>query len=200
MTSADGAPDSQAFFGARAAGWEERFPDDGPRFARAVAELGVGPGDAVLDAACGTGRALPVLREAVGPDGTVVGIDLTAEMLGETVGRGRRTLAGLVRGDVQALPFAAGTFDAVLAAGLVSHLAEPEAGLRELGRVAAHGARLALFSPVGRVALARRHGHELRPDDVRGQPRISALLSRAGWTTTLVDDAEDRWLVLAVRQ
>jgi hypothetical protein len=50
------------------------------------------------------------------------------------------------------------------------------------------------------VALARRHGHEPHPDDVRGQPRISALLSRAGWTTTLVDDAEDRWLVLAVRQ
>ena len=193
-------PDSQAFFGARAAGWEERFPDDGPRFARAVAELGVRLGDTVLDAACGTGRALPVLREAAGPAGTVVGVDLTAQMLGEAVGRGRAELAGLVRGDVQALPFAAGTFDAVLAAGLVSHLQAPEAGLRELGRVAVPGARLALFSPVGRVALAHRHGHELRPDDVRGQPRISALLSRVGWTTTLVDDAEDRWLVLAVRQ
>jgi SAM-dependent methyltransferase len=191
---------TQAFFGARAAGWEERFPDDGPRFARAVAELGVRPGDAVLDAACGTGRALPVLRAATGPAGTVVGVDLTTEMLTEAVTRGRHELAGLVRGDVHALPFAAGTFDAVLAAGLVSHLESPEAGLRELARVAAPGARLALFSPVGRVALARRHGHELRPDDVRGQPRIGALLSRAGWTTTLVDDAEDRWLVLAVRQ
>ena len=192
--------DTQAFFGARAAGWEERFPDDGPRFARAVAELGVRAGDAVLDAACGTGRALPVLREAAGPAGTVVGVDLTPEMLGEAVRRGRGGLAGLVRGDVGALPFTGGTFDAVLAAGLVSHLEEPEAGLRELARVAARGARLALFSPIGRLALARRHGHDLRPDDVRGQPRISALLSRAGWTTTLVDDAEDRWLVLAVRQ
>jgi SAM-dependent methyltransferase len=193
-------PDSQAFFGARAAGWEERFPDDGPRFARAVAELGVHPGDAVLDAACGTGRALPVLRAATGRAGTVVGVDLTAEMLAEAVGRGRGGLAGLVRGDVQALPFAAGTFDAVLAAGLVSHLTEPEAGLRELGRVAAPGARLALFSPVGRVALARRHGHEVRADDVRAPQRVTALLSRAGWTATRVDDAEDRWLVLAVRQ
>ena len=192
--------DTRAFFGARAAGWEERFPDDGPRFARAVAELGVRAGDVVLDAACGTGRALPFLRGATGPAGTVVGVDLTAEMLAEAAGRGRGELAGLVRGDVMALPFAAATFDAVLAAGLVSHLEAPEAGLRELGRVARHGARLALFSPVGRVALARRHGSELRADDVRGQPRISALLSRAGWTTTLVDDAEDRWLVLAVRQ
>jgi len=191
---------TQAFFAARAAGWEERFPDDGPAFARAVAELGVRPGDAVLDAACGTGRALPVLRAATGPAGTVVGVDLTAEMVGEAARRGRGELAGLVRGDVLALPLRTGAFDAVLAAGLVSHLEAPEAGLRELGRVAAPGARLALFSPIGRVALAHRHGHELRPDDVRGQPRISALLSRAGWTTTLVDDAADRWLVLAARQ
>jgi SAM-dependent methyltransferase len=191
---------TEAFFAARAAGWEERFPDDGPRFARAVAELGVRPGDAVLDAACGTGRALPVLRAATGPGGTVTGVDLTAEMVAEAARRGRGELAALVRGDVHALPFATGAFDAVLAAGLVSHLEAPEAGLRELGRVAASGARLALFSPVGRAALAARHGHELRADDVRAQPRISALLSRAGWTTTLVDDAEDRWLVLAVRQ
>ncbi|MGF1432535.1 SAM-dependent methyltransferase, partial [Kitasatospora sp. LaBMicrA B282] len=53
------------FFAARAAGWEERFPDDGPRYAAAVAELAPPPGGAVLDAGCGTGRALPALRAAV---------------------------------------------------------------------------------------------------------------------------------------
>lgn len=49
----------QEFFGARAADWDSRFPDDGPAYAAAVAELGLHEGARVLDAGCGTGRALP---------------------------------------------------------------------------------------------------------------------------------------------
>jgi SAM-dependent methyltransferase len=188
--------DTGTFFGARAAGWEEKFPDDGPRFARAVGELGVRAGDVVLDAGCGTGRALPVLRAAVGATGTVVGVDLTAEMLAEARRRGR---SGLVRGDALHLPLRTGSCDAVLASGLVSHLADPAGGLRELARVARPGAQLALFHPVGRAALARRHGRQLDPDDLRSEPRIRRLLADVGWECTAVDDAEDRWLVLAVR-
>jgi len=65
--------------------------------------------------------------------------------------------------------------------------------------VARPGARLALFHPVGRAALARRHGRQLDADDLRSEPRIRRLLADAGWECTAVDDAEDRWLVLAVR-
>ncbi|OEU96824.1 hypothetical protein AN218_33775, partial [Streptomyces nanshensis] len=50
------------FFGERAGRWDARFPDDGPAYKRAVAELGPPEGGAVLDAGCGTGRALPALR------------------------------------------------------------------------------------------------------------------------------------------
>ncbi|MEU1945504.1 hypothetical protein ABZ554_24530, partial [Streptomyces sp. NPDC020125] len=48
------------FFTPRAADWDSRFPDDGPAYAAAVADLEPRTGDAVLDAGCGTGRALPV--------------------------------------------------------------------------------------------------------------------------------------------
>ena len=156
-------------------------------------------GATVLDAGCGTGRALPVLRAAVGDRGLVIGADLTPQMLSEARQLGRAALAGLVHADVQRLPLATGSVDAVLAAGLVSHLPDPGAGLRELARVARPGARLALFSPVGRAALARRRGRALTDDDLRGEPRIRAELAAAGWRCDRVDDAEDRWLVLASR-
>jgi ubiquinone/menaquinone biosynthesis C-methylase UbiE len=53
-----------------------------PGFRRkAVARLDLRPGDHVLEIGCGTGRNLPYLREAVGPQGQVYGVDISAGML-----------------------------------------------------------------------------------------------------------------------
>ncbi|HVS44698.1 MAG TPA: class I SAM-dependent methyltransferase [Candidatus Dormibacteraeota bacterium] len=190
---------TRAFFAPRAAGWEDRFPDDGPSYERAVDELEPPEGGKVLDAACGTGRALPALRAAVGPAGTVVGVDLTAEMLAEAGRRGRGAVAALVLADAMKLPLAAGSLDAVFAAGLLPHLGDPVAGLAELARVCRRGGRLALFHPIGRTTLARRHGHEPDPEDIRSVARIREALARTGWRCDSVDDADDRYLVLATR-
>ncbi|MGX7679361.1 class I SAM-dependent methyltransferase [Jatrophihabitans sp. DSM 45814] len=190
---------TRAYFGPRAAGWEDRFPDDAPRYARAVAELAPQLGGVVLDAACGTGRALPALRTAVGMTGAVIAIDVTAEMLAEAVRLGRDTHAALILSDVTRLPLATGSIDAVFAAGLVSHLNDPVAGLAELARVCRVGGRLALFHPIGRAQLAARHGHALDGDDVRAGANIHRALAESGWRCELLDDADDRYLALAVR-
>lgn len=188
------------FFAVRAAGWEKRFPDDTPAYRAAVGELGLRAGDRALDAGCGTGRALPLLREAVGPSGGVVGLDLTPEMLDEARALGRGGSAALVEADGGRLPLRDAVFDAVLAAGLVHHLPDPAAGLRELARVTRPGGRLAVFHPIGRAALAARRGHELRPDDLRAGPRIGPALDAAGWELLLLDDSDERYLALAARK
>jgi len=48
---------------------------------RLVERLGPKPGDLVLDLACGTGLNFRALERAVGPSGTIVGVDLSADML-----------------------------------------------------------------------------------------------------------------------
>ena len=47
----------------------------------AIAKLHLRPGDRVLDVACGTGLSIPLLHEAVGAEGEVVGIEVSPEML-----------------------------------------------------------------------------------------------------------------------
>ncbi len=190
----------QEFFGARAADWDRRFPDDGPAYAAAVAELGLREGDRVLDAGCGTGRALPPLRGAVGPSGLVVGADLTPAMLQAAVRAGRDREGRLLLTDVAALPLRSESLDAVFAAGLVAHLPDPAGNLRELARVVRPGGVLALFHPVGRAALAARQGRRITPDDLRAEPNLRPLLAGSGWRMTSYVDEDARFLALAVRE
>lgn len=72
----------------------------------------------VLDAGCGTGRPLAQTLRRAGH--RVVGLDSAREMLARF--RANLPAAPAVRGLLQQCPFAAGTFDAVLAWGLMFHL------------------------------------------------------------------------------
>ncbi|MFD3625544.1 class I SAM-dependent methyltransferase [Streptomyces sp. DSM 116494] len=189
----------QDFFTARAADWDRRFPDDGPAYAAAVAALGLREGDRVLDAGCGTGRALPPLRAAVGPTGVVLGVDLTAAMLRAAARAGRDRAGTLLLTDVAALPLRSSSLDAVFAAGLIAHLPDPAGNLREIARVVRPGGVLALFHPIGRAALAARQGRTITPDDLRAEPNLRSLLTRSGWRMTSYTDEDTRFLALAVR-
>jgi demethylmenaquinone methyltransferase/2-methoxy-6-polyprenyl-1,4-benzoquinol methylase len=58
------------------------YPQRGQR-RRAVQALDIGRGDTVVDMACGTGLNFSLLEEAVGPEGRIVGVDLTDAMLAQ---------------------------------------------------------------------------------------------------------------------
>ncbi len=55
--------------------WFEHFR------AQAVARLAVSTGDTVIDVGCGTGVNFPLIERRVGPDGHVIGVDVSPDML-----------------------------------------------------------------------------------------------------------------------
>ncbi|MFF8657566.1 class I SAM-dependent methyltransferase [Streptomyces huasconensis] len=190
----------QDFFTARAADWDSRFTDDGPAYQAAVDELRLHPGSRVLDAGCGTGRAVPALRGAVGTSGVVLGADLTPAMLRAARGAGRDRAGQLLLADVARLPLLTESLDAVFGAGLIAHLPHPAENLRELRRVVRPGGLLALFHPIGRAALAARQGRRITPDDLRAEANLGPLLAGSGWHMTSYVDEDARFLALAVRE
>ena len=58
---------------------------------RAIAHLDLAPGHTVLDVGCGTGASFPLLEAAIGPEGWVIGVDQSPEMLA----RARARVGGL---------------------------------------------------------------------------------------------------------
>ncbi|AVT28821.1 SAM-dependent methyltransferase [Plantactinospora sp. BC1] len=192
--------ESRAFFGVRAASWDARFGDDLPAYAAAVREARLPAGGVAVDVGCGTGRALPALRQAVGPGGIVIGLDLTPQMLAAAVAHGRDSAAALLIGDARHLPLRDATADVVFAAGLLTHLPDPVAGLRELARVTRPGGRLVIFHPSGRAALAARHGRVLGPEEPLAEVPLQRSALRAGWHLDGYDDAAHRFLAIATRR
>jgi ubiquinone/menaquinone biosynthesis C-methylase UbiE len=83
----------------------------------------------VLDLGCGVGALLPHLHK-VAPRALIVGLDRTEAM----VALGPQDSPLLV-GDAAELPFADGSFDAVVMAFMLFHLPRPIAGLAEAWRV-----------------------------------------------------------------
>lgn len=58
---------------------------------RAIELLRLAPGATVVDIACGTGLNFPLIEERIGPSGTLIGVDLTAEMLRRAGARVQRS-------------------------------------------------------------------------------------------------------------
>jgi demethylmenaquinone methyltransferase / 2-methoxy-6-polyprenyl-1,4-benzoquinol methylase len=110
------------------------------RWRRLTVEAVVQPGARVLDACCGTGD-LAIAAEREG--GIVTGLDFSSEMLVRA--RRKSDTIEWVQGDVLALPYEDGSFDAVTVGFGVRNVADLGAGLRELRRVLRPGGRLAIL-------------------------------------------------------
>ena len=149
---------------------------------RAIDGLELAPGDAVVEFGCGTGANFPFLRDAVGPSGTVVGVDFTPGMVARASRRAARwENVHVVRGDATRPPIR-GVDDAGVASGDLGALGAPDAvfasflsGMLE-DTAGAVETWISLLRPGGRIALL-----DLARSTGRGRPLnpLFALVVRA---------------------
>ena len=105
----------------------------------------LGPGEHVVDVGCGAGIDSLIAASMIGPDGQVIGVDMTPAMLE----KGRRSAgeAGLNnvafrKGYGEALPIPDGWADVVISNGVLNLFPDKSAGLREMAHVLKPGGRL----------------------------------------------------------
>ena len=141
-------PDSQlalAKYRRHAAGYDASAARTAGLRQRVVGLLGLAAGETVLDVACGTGLSLPLLVEAVGPAGRVIGVEVSPEMLAkarERVARAGWRNVSLVEAPMETADPGA-RFDAALFNYTHDVLQSPRA-LERIFAFARPGARVAL--------------------------------------------------------
>ena len=187
--------------------WGERMAD----------VAAVGPGQHVLDVACGTGLLARAMASRVAPGGSVTGLDLNPGML--AVARRLAPAIDWREGPAEALPFDDNRFDAVVSQFGLMLFADPASAMREMQRVLKPGGHLAVavFDALDRMpayaAMADVYervvgpgvGAALRFPFSMGDPdALAALSARAGIGNAVVTTrggaahfADARHMVLA---
>jgi ubiquinone/menaquinone biosynthesis C-methylase UbiE len=168
------------------------------RFGRATIErLHLRPGARVLDVCCGSGASAIPAAEIVGPNGSVLGVDLADNLL--ALARRKATARGLTnvdfqRGDMLDLRLPGATFDAVVCVFGIFFVPDMTAGVRALWHVVRPGGILAIttwgprfFEPANTAFWDSVR--EVRPDLYKGfnpwdrisdPPAVHALLRESG--------------------
>ena len=108
-----------------------------------IAVLGPLAGRQILDVGCGAGDDTREVAELVGPDGHVIGIDISQATLAEARKRGGPV--EFTFGDMHKLPYADESFDGVRAKLVRMHSPDIETADDELIRVLRPGGKLAAF-------------------------------------------------------
>jgi demethylmenaquinone methyltransferase/2-methoxy-6-polyprenyl-1,4-benzoquinol methylase len=103
---------------------------------------GAKTGDRVLDACTGTGDIAMRLAKTVDPSGHVTGLDFSPEMLAVARQRQGSGVVEWIEGDLMALPFADGSFDAVTVGYGLRNVTSIPGALQEIKRVLKPGGRM----------------------------------------------------------
>jgi SAM-dependent methyltransferase len=160
-------------------------------------------GDLVLDVGCGSGQTTLQLADAVGPDGGVLGVDISAQLLAAARQRNRHPNVAFQLADAQTHVFDR-PFDAIYSRFGVMFFADPAAAFANLGRALKPGGRMAFvcwrgeaLNPIMTVPMAAAAKH-LPPQPPPQNPdapgpfafadsaRIARILGGAGFASVVI--------------
>lgn len=145
-----------------------------PGRAAAIKELGLQPGDHVLEVGIGTGLNLPLYPPAT----RLTGIDISQEMLDKAVERVHAlAMANVILKvmDAMVMDFADDQFDKALATYTISAVPDPVAVLKEMRRVVKPGGTLVFLN----------HFRSERWFVGRLEDLVAPLCTRLGWKSNL---------------
>jgi ubiquinone/menaquinone biosynthesis C-methylase UbiE len=113
-----------------------------------IRDLQLKPGSLVVDAGCGPGLWTPLLAQAIGIYGRIIGVDISVEALltaqQRSHGKWYRRQVQYKCASLEQLPIAPGTADVIFSANVSQYLPEPSSTFARMGRYLTPGGRLVI--------------------------------------------------------
>jgi SAM-dependent methyltransferase len=151
--------------------------------------LAAQPGERILDVGCGPGFYVAELLDQVGPDGSVVGVDVSPQMIAVAQQRtGGRDNVDFHLADATALPVDDAEFDGALSVQVLEYVADATAALTEMYRVLRPGGRVVVWD----VDWSTLSWHTEHPDRMERVLRV--------WDTHLTHRSLPRTLATRLRE
>jgi ubiquinone/menaquinone biosynthesis C-methylase UbiE len=174
----------------------------------AMARLGVARGERVVDVGCGCGQTLLELADLVGPEGRILGVDISEPMLGRARQRAAdRPSVSVSLADAQTYAFAPADFEAAFSRFGVMFFEDARAAFANLRRALVPGGRLAFvcwqdiarnpWADLPLRAVLRVLGRDTAPELLRplrpgpfylsDPDLVRSILAAAGFSDVAVD-------------
>lgn len=166
-----------------------------------IGALDLEPGDRVLDMAPGPGQPALKIAGRVGPEGSVLGVDLTPRMVEratEAAAEAGIDNVEFVEGDAEDLDLDDDTFDAVVCRSSLQIMTDPDAAVAEAHRVLEPGGRFAatvwaapgedspllhaIVGPMLEHCTPDEDGYIPTPYEIGGEGQMTAMLEAAGFS------------------
>jgi Methylase involved in ubiquinone/menaquinone biosynthesis len=161
--------------------------------------INITPGESILDLGCGGGSDTIEAAKRTGPAGISCGMDITDAMLDKAAKAAKSQ--GLdnvrfVKGDIEHLPFADESFDAVISNCVINHARDKKVVYSEIYRILKNGGRFVISDAVTKDSL---------PEDVKNDPEAWAqcyggAITEQEYLDSISDSGFDKIKVLNRRE
>jgi ubiquinone/menaquinone biosynthesis C-methylase UbiE len=177
--------DRKSFFDDHASSWDESLGlhEQALRLRDLAATFELNPGDRVLDVGTGTGILLPILREAIGPQGQLLAMDFSFKMLEQARARREAAQATLINAGVGMIPFREGEFDRVTCFAAFPHFPDKKRALSEMVRVLSNKGLLIIAHLKSAEEINQMHSHiggAVAHDHLPGPEMLKQMMASAG--------------------
>jgi ubiquinone/menaquinone biosynthesis C-methylase UbiE len=192
------------YFDRHASCWDEmlQYEKMSSRLSEVVEWFELGEGDSVLDVGTGTGILLPLIRQAIGPKGMLIGFDFSFKMIQKAMLRECRGEKILINATVESLPFQRERFDQVICFSAFPHFPDKAKALFEMVRVLKRGGSLHVshLKSVEELNQFHRHlGGAVAHDLLPHPERLRSLMTESGLSGIKMVNQPGKFLAQGVK-